>query len=342
MKTYYLKKQLDSEKTKLGNIDGVAYSGEAIPYFCGFENFIVDLDSMRFSKPKVPLLRDHMSELVVGYAVVELEDDQLNIKGIISKKTSHGKEIVDLSEDGFDWELSIGVYEGNIEEGFSGEVNGAEVEDAVVLRNGLLREVSVTALGADKNTNATIFKQDNKEILKMNEKDYAKLVAKLGLEKGAKLSEIIAKLELDEKEKEEAIEEKEAVIEKLEESIETLEKAVEDLEEEISEIKEEEETEERAEEIEAAVSEKGLSLSSKEIRKIASSKESTDLFLSTVKNIVVKKTKIDKNFSKKFNIEGAKDKNLTSATLREQADQLVKEGKFKNFMAALASLQGEE
>lgn len=341
MKTFFLKSSLNGDNTKKGIISGTAYSGEAIPSFMCFNNFIVDLETLRFSKPKVPLLRDHLSELVAGHATVKLEDDfKLSIDGIISKKTSTGQEIISLSEDDFDWELSIGVYEGFIEESFSGEVNGRDVENAVVLRNGLLREVSIVALGADKNTEATILKQVNKETLKMNEKDFKKLMEKMGLSATAKFSEIIAKLELDEKEKEEAVKEKEEVIESLEETIEQLGETVEKLEEEIADILEDEAVDERAEEIEAEMKEKGLSLAKSEIKKIAMSKESTDLFKSTIKNISVSRG-FDKKFSRKIEMSDKEDKTVEAKTLREKASALVKSGEAKNFMEALKMLKGE-
>lgn len=332
MKTFYFKQSLENESTKNGSIDGVAYSGEAIPSYNGFENFIVDLDSMKFSKKKIPLLRDHMTEMVVGHATVKLEDDQLSIKGIISKKTNAGKEIISLSEDDFDWELSIGVYEARLEEGFTGKVNGRDVENAFVLRDGLLREVSIVALGADRYTSANIFKQDIEETLKMNEKDFKKLVSKMGLSESAKIEDILAKLEISE-EMEKAVEEKEAVIE-------VLEKTIEDLETQIAEIKEEEEVEEREEEIEAAVKEKGLSLGADQIKAIALTKESTELFKSTLSALSIDK-KIDPKFTAKKEFVSEKPVTASIANLQERANDMVKKGEAKDFMSALAKLQEE-
>ena len=335
MNVFKLRQNFAQESVKNGVIEGVAYSGEVIPYYCGYENFVIDLNSLSFSKKKIPLLRDHMTELVAGHSEVKLEDNQLNIKGTISKKTPVGQEIIALSEDGFEWELSVGVYDASIEEGFTGEVNGREVENAVVLRNGLLREVSVVALGADRHTSANIFQ--NKESLKMNEKDFKLLVSKLGLSTKATINEIIAKLEVSE----EALQEvaaKEETIETLNETIEVLNSKIEELEEEIAEIKEEEAVEERTEEIKAAIQEKGITLSVEKIKSIAKSKESTDMFLEAVKEMKVEK-KIDPKFSKKFNVEGSKPSN-TTVTLRDQANAMVKEGKAKDFMTALSLLQG--
>lgn len=331
-KSFFLKSEVNSENVLKGNIEGIAYTGEPIPYFYGFENFIIDLESLRFAKKKVPLLRDHMTELVAGHSSVDLIDEGLSLKGVISKKTATGAEIIALSEDGFEWELSVGIYEGDVEENFSGIVNGREVENATVLRDGLLREVSIVALGADRHTSAKIFKQPSEEKAKMK-----KVIKFLGLSEDAKESEVIAKLEQTKEEAEEAIKEKEETIENLEKVIDDLEETVEKLTEEIEEIKEEQEIEEREEEINAIVSEKGMTLSSEEVKKIAASKETAELFKSTIAALQVR-SKIDPKFTKKTEFRGEES---NKKTLREQALTLVKEGKYKNYMDAILAVSEE-
>src|SRR5690606_38107508 len=123
---------------------------------------------------------------------VENDSDKLTMKGKVSAKTVSGREILDLAEDGVDWELSVGVYDGMVEEDFSGEVNGYEVSNSAILRNGILREVSVVALGADSDT-STIIMSDKQES-RMNEKQYKALLSAAKLAENAEVDEVIEKV----------------------------------------------------------------------------------------------------------------------------------------------------
>lgn len=339
MNKFEFKKSLNQESTKKGLIQGVAYSGEAIPFYGPYENFIIDLGTLQISKPKIPLLRDHFTDQVAGHATAELKKDSLLIDGNISKNTEHGKEIIALSEDEFEWELSVGVYDANVEEAFTGKVNGRDVENAVVLRNGILREVSIVALGADRYTSVSIFNANNGG-KKMNEKEFKALTVALKLDEKSTAKQVIAKLEEIQVESEEVIKEKEETISALESSIETLEEAVKELETEIEEIKEETEIEEREEEVEAMAKAKGVSIEASLVKEIAKSKESFEMFKLTINSMKIEK-KIAKEFTKKDDF-GAEKPKTTSVDLRDQANKLVKEGKYNNFMSALTALQGAQ
>ena len=175
-----LKVKLEAENLKKGIIDGVAYSGSAIPTYMWYKNFIVDVSTLSSAKAKTPLFRDHDPSRVAGSGTVTIGDNQVLFKGQISKKTSHGQEIIDLADDDFDWEMSLGVYDGTIEEVEDTEVNGQMISHGFVLRNGLLREVSIVALGADKNTSATIMSLKGDQ-MKITELQYVALACACGL-----------------------------------------------------------------------------------------------------------------------------------------------------------------
>lgn len=343
MNAYFLRKKLDSGKALEGKVSGVAYTGALIKNFGFIENFIVDTSTLEISKERIALLKDHMSEKVIGHVMATIEDNAVLIDGIISKKIKESQDIISLSEDGFSWELSVGVYDGYIEENFSGEVNGIEVESANVLRNGVLREVSIVALGADSNTNINILNQksSNKENL-MDTRLKKRLMKALKLDVSAEVEEAIVKVEeIAEEVAEHAeevaevkaeVDEKDALIKSLQERIKELELA-------LDAINEEAEEEDRAEEIEASIKSKGITLSREKIKIIAKSKESTDLFLETIAEMKVSK-KIPAELCGKTEFGKEVDKN--SKNLREQANELVKNGKAKDFLSAINILTGEK
>lgn len=330
MGKFFLKQSLNEGLGLKGEIEGIAYSGKVIKDFCGFNNFIIDLATLSIAKPKNPLLKDHLPELVVGHVSVENDLEQLTMTGKISARTATGKEILDLAEDGVDWELSVGVYDGMVEEGFSGEVNGYEVQNATVVRNGVLREVSVVALGADSNTKTVIM--SNKQENKMNEKQYKKLLKTLRLAENAEVDEVIEKVEEFVEQITEADQEavdKDALIEELKAQIE-------ELKAQLDAIAEEAEAEQREEEVEASLKEKGISLSKEKIKEISRTKEGFDVFMSAISEIKVQ-NKIDSKFSKKVDLGKAEDDNNT-LNMRDAANKMVKEGKAKNFTEALLKL----
>lgn len=340
MNKFFFKSKLESESTSKGLVAGVAYSGSIIDNYMWYQNFIVDTDTLTIAKDKIALLKDHMAEKVIGHAVATIEENQVKIDGKISKGVEVAQEVITLAEDGFDWEMSIGVYDGHVEEGFSGEVNGQEVENVNVLRNGVLREVSIVALGADMNTNAKIFNKDSTKENEMNAKDRKRLVKAFKLATDAEIEEIVEKAEEIAAEVEEAKTEVEEVKEEVNEKdtlIDSLQKRIEELEAALDAINGEAEVEERVEEIEASLKEKGIDLSAEKIKEIAKSEDTAKLFLGTIKEAKVLKAKIDSKFCQKQNFE----KSENTKNLREQAAEMVKLGTARNFIEAISSLVGK-
>lgn len=343
MQPIFLKTNLATESTLKGVISGVAYSGAVVPQHGFWTNLIVDLDTLRIEREGMPLLRDHMPSQVAGFASARIENNQVLIDGKISSKTSHGQEIMALAEDGFGWQLSLGIYEGEIEEVVNAVVNGIELESATVLRNGLLRENSVVAIGADMNTNSTILSQqmgDTKLMeIKMSKKAYAALACACGghaddtpeeLEKKASEK---AKLAKEEQEKDIAAKQVE---------IDELKKQIADKQAEIDAIKAEEESEERTEKIEQAVKEKGIKFSAEKIAEAAKSKEKTEVLLSVIADMeaVAPGKKIDPKFTGKANL-GAAEKEVGDDTnaIRLEAERMVKDKEATDMIDAFAKIQ---
>lgn len=332
MNIIHLKQSLSSDVVSNGDIKGIAYSGAPIKNHGPFENLIIDLSTLSVAKGKTPIFRDHMPFQVAGHGVVTISED-VKIEGRISKKNTFGKEIIDLSEDGFEWEMSLGVYDGQLEEFEDEEYNGIKLAKGVVLKNGIIREVSVVALGADKNTSAEVFnvKQiDSKkgESTMLTKEQWIKLSCGCGGTKDTTPEELEANFAASKEEQD-----------KLKAEIEALKQQIAEKQAIIDEASKEQEMNARSTEINAKVAEKGLEFKPEVIAMAAKSVESKDMFLSMIDGMEVQAKKIDAKFVENLNL--SKDPILNKEdpnSIMLRANQLVDEGKAEDFLTALAIL----
>lgn len=331
----YLRQSLSNESALKGELKGVAYTGGVIPQYAFYENFVVDLATLTIASEKLPLLKDHDMTKVAGHGKATLSDNSISIEGKISTKTTQGQEIIGLAEDGFEWQMSIGVFDGVVEEIKDEEVNGNYIERGFVLRNGVLREVSIVSLGADKDTSATILSKQKGEsnMITMSPEAYAKLACACGGNKDTKPEEL-AKLA---EETTEAVEEK---VKALEEEKAALEEKIKELEAAIEAVKEEEEIEKRVEEIEMAAKEKGITFSIEKVKQAAVSKEATQTLISLISDMK-QEGKIDPKLTAKMQFDGKPAVQMSSEERSSAINQMIKEGKAKTKMEAILKLQSE-
>ena len=151
-----------------------------------------------------------------------------------------------------------------------------------------------------------------------------------------KISEVEAEIEEAKKE----VAEVEAEVDSRDAEIEKLKERIAELESALDAISEEVDVEERIAEIEETLEEKNIDMSKEKIKDIANSKETTSIFLSAIKDAKVVKAKIDDKFSKKVRFKG--NKNDKTISLREQANEMVKNGNAKNFTEAISVLSRGE
>lgn len=150
--------------------EGVAYSGEMIPNHPVWGNLIFDISSMS-AKETIPILYSHDINKIVGHATISF-NEKVEVQGNITESTEWGKMVYDLGKEGFPFEESVYINPKEIRKYKKGEkafVNGKEIEDATVFYGGSIREVSITPLGADSNTETKIFNEVQnmeKEIVK--------------------------------------------------------------------------------------------------------------------------------------------------------------------------------
>jgi hypothetical protein len=333
MKPVFLKQAIDKESILEGKVKGVSYSGGVIKNFWGYENFVVDVASLTIAKEKSPILRDHNPSQVAGHGVVTINGNSVEIDGILSKKTTFGSEIISLAEDGFEWEQSVGVFDGRLEEVRDTVVNGQMIDHGFVLRDGVLREVSIVALGADSNTFATILSQHKGDQEMLTKEQWIKFACACGGDKDTTPEELEAKMKETKLESEEAA----AEIAEKEAEIEALKAKIEELTSEIEKIKEEEAVEEREEQIEMALKAKGVKFAAEKIKDAAQSKEKTEILLSLIEDM---KGGIDPKLAKKDDVGGKKPtEGNKPEEIRMAAEKMVKDGLAKDVFDAILKLE---
>jgi vacuolar-type H+-ATPase subunit H len=135
-----------------------AYTGQIIDMgFWG--RYLFDLSGMKLAQ-KIPILREHARDRVVGYSTKTWVDNgNLLLTGKFSGKTQDGLEVKELALDGFPWQASIGVWPKKLKvldsEKDTATVNGQEVSGPLeIWTESQVREVSFVALGADGDTAA--------------------------------------------------------------------------------------------------------------------------------------------------------------------------------------------
>ena len=154
---YELPKQ---EGDKPVRCTGVAYSGGSFRQWWSALPCYVDLSGMRLAE-QVCLMYDHDYDPECRLGVIEAKNDgkTLTIDGEFDTGNPLAQSII-RSGKKFNWQLSIGAENVKVErvdEGTVETINGNTVNGpALVVRESVLREVSIVAIGADAKTSMEI------------------------------------------------------------------------------------------------------------------------------------------------------------------------------------------
>jgi hypothetical protein len=141
-----------------------AYTGQVIDRGW-WGKLVIDTAGIR-TKAKLPVLREHARDRVVGFGVKTWKDGAtLFIRGDYSGKTRDAREVRDLAQEGFPWQASVGVWPKKVKMLESDkeelEVNGRVLKGPLeIWTESEVKEVSFVALGADDETAAINFAQD--------------------------------------------------------------------------------------------------------------------------------------------------------------------------------------
>ena len=145
---------------EMGHIfSGVAYSGGLVEDW--YYPVVIDLATTKLAS-RMPLLFAHERDKNIGAVTTAEIDSRITVGGkVFSDIDDIAKSVVDKADRGAEYQMSIGIFRTKTQfydVGEEVEVNGKKFSGPVaVMRNGLVREVSVLPLGADDETNAQFF-----------------------------------------------------------------------------------------------------------------------------------------------------------------------------------------
>jgi hypothetical protein len=151
----------------------------------GWGPVVIDLAGLDLSSPQVSLLADHDASLkgIVGHGRAVVRDGKLHVTGTLADATEASKQIIALAKTGFSFQASVGVSPSETQriDSFqkiqcNGRTIKAPKSGVLLVKAGLLREVSIVVIGADPGTAVSISASLKKESCSMTE-DTATLTA---------------------------------------------------------------------------------------------------------------------------------------------------------------------
>lgn len=148
----------DGQKRKF---KGTAYAGGRVDghWYWGRSGVVFDLDGIEIDKPAA-LLEEHFSSSRIGVVHSVDTNGKIDVSGDFLTNAK-ATEIVQDSDDGFPFQMSIMIDPGSIEDVSQGKsviVNGQSFEGPItVFRQNRIREFTICSTGADRNTSIKAF-----------------------------------------------------------------------------------------------------------------------------------------------------------------------------------------
>ena len=149
---------------KVPTVSILAYSG-GLMSVAGWGPIAIDLSGVDVSADQIGILADHDASLkgIVGHGRAVVANNKLMVQGTIAPTPDSAKQIVELAKAGFRFQASVGVSptrHERIRPGEFAEVNGRVIKSPAtgftLVRAGVLKEVSIGAIGADTGTSVAI------------------------------------------------------------------------------------------------------------------------------------------------------------------------------------------
>jgi phage head maturation protease len=171
--------EIQATSSKPPSVTILAYTGNmmAIP---GWGPVVIDLAGIDASAEQISILADHDATLkgIVGHGKAVVANGKLLVQGTITPSTEAARQVVELAKGGFRFQASVGVAPSDYERvrpNDTVQVNGRAITAGrsgfTLVKAGMLREVSIVAIGADANTSVAIAAQRKESI--MNEVETA-------------------------------------------------------------------------------------------------------------------------------------------------------------------------
>ena len=142
----------------------VGYTGQELETATG--KVLIDISGIQ-TRPRLPVLREHRRDRVVGFGEAWTDAKNLYVSGDFSASTPDAKEVLALADEGYPWQASVGIWPMKkrfIGAGADTEVNGRRIEGPVsIWEKSHVAEVSFVSLGADGRTAAVAFSKSTSE-----------------------------------------------------------------------------------------------------------------------------------------------------------------------------------
>ncbi|TNX85368.1 hypothetical protein [Acinetobacter radioresistens] len=148
-------------ENKKRKFKGVAYAGGRVDghWYWGRSGVVFDLEGIEIDQPTA-LLEEHFSSSRVGVVKQVNTSGKIEVEGDFLSNTK-AKEIVQDSDDGFPFQMSMYIDPGSVEEVSNGKsvvVNGQTFEGPItIFRQNRIREFTICTTGADRNTSINAF-----------------------------------------------------------------------------------------------------------------------------------------------------------------------------------------
>ena len=150
-----------AEEGQKRKFKGTAYAGGRVDGdgYWGRSGVVFDLDGIEIDKPTA-LLEEHFGSSRIGVVQTVDTNGKIDVSGDFLTNTK-AQEIVQDSDDGFPFQMSMMIDPGSIEEVSQGKtviVNGQSFEGPItIFRQNRIREFTICSTGADRNTSIKAF-----------------------------------------------------------------------------------------------------------------------------------------------------------------------------------------
>jgi len=150
-----------AEEGQKRKFKGTAYAGGRVDghWYWGRSGVVFDLDGIEIDKPTA-LLEEHFGSSRIGVVQTVDTNGKIDVSGDFLTNAK-AQEIVQDSDDGFPFQMSMMIDPGSIEEVSQGKtvtVNGQSFEGPItIFRQNRIREFTICSTGADRNTSIKAF-----------------------------------------------------------------------------------------------------------------------------------------------------------------------------------------
>jgi hypothetical protein len=170
--------EVEGAKTKTPKLRMVGYSGGVIKNHWYWGNLAIDLNGMKFTKDRYPLLQDHCTDVRLAHmGKPKIENNQLMApeEDVVFLDNEDTKKFLSESYKGFPFQASIYAKPTKIlrlGEEEEHPCNGQMVKGpGAIWMESEYKEMSVCVFGADSNTSAAAFSENETELCAFAEVD---------------------------------------------------------------------------------------------------------------------------------------------------------------------------